>query len=157
MFLCRTTHLCHHHRLRTSILSLWKWSASPARAIHFDLLGHVASPREQRHPLMGHQLCLLDSLVSTCRAVRLTAMTKSSKVYLCIFQRRFSSSLQPCGSIQWLQMERGQVDFTGAMMVLALKLISAGVSYQDGLRKAEVCMHQTSGCKERLKREASSV
>lgn len=107
MFLCRTTHLCHHHRLRTSILSLWKWSASPARAIHFDLLGHVASPREQRHPLMGHQLCLLDSLVSTCRAVRLTAMTKSSKVYLCIFQRRFSSSLQPCGSIQWLQMERG--------------------------------------------------
>ncbi|BDA41335.1 Lysophospholipid acyltransferase 2 [Coccomyxa sp. Obi] len=33
--------------------------------------------------------------------------------------------------------KEGQVDFTGAMMVLALKLISAGVSYQDGLRKAE--------------------
>jgi hypothetical protein len=31
------------------------------------------------------------------------------------------------------------VDFTGAMMVLALKLISAGVSYQDGLQKPEVC------------------
>ncbi|EIE25092.1 membrane bound O-acyl transferase family protein [Coccomyxa subellipsoidea C-169] len=33
--------------------------------------------------------------------------------------------------------KEGQVDFTGAMMVLALKLISAGVSYQDGLRKSE--------------------
>lgn len=33
----------------------------------------------------------------------------------------------------------GNVDFTGAMMVLALKLISAGVSYQDGLQKPEAC------------------
>ncbi|CAK0783622.1 hypothetical protein CVIRNUC_006821 [Coccomyxa viridis] len=33
--------------------------------------------------------------------------------------------------------KQGNVDFTGAMMVLALKLITAGVSYQDGLKKPE--------------------
>lgn len=104
--MCRTTHLCHHHRLRTSILPFWEWSASSACTIHFDLLGHVASPREQCHPLMGHQLRLLDSLVSTWPAQQPSAMYRKI-FWVCIILSSSSPSLQPCGSIQWLQMEGG--------------------------------------------------
>ena len=46
------------------------------------------------------------------------------------------------GSIERLRQPR--LACAGAMMVLALKLITAGVSYQDGLKKPEVprlCLH----------------
>jgi hypothetical protein len=34
--------------------------------------------------------------------------------------------------------KEGRLDFTGAMMVLTLKVISAGVCYQDGLKDPDV-------------------
>ena len=36
-----------------------------------------------------------------------------------------------------LQWKAGNVDFTGAQMVLTLKLIAAAVSFQDGLKGQE--------------------
>ena len=42
------------------------------------------------------------------------------------------------GSASGQAWKEGKMDFTGAQMVLTLKLISVAVCYQDGLKKEEV-------------------
>jgi hypothetical protein len=68
---------------------------------------------------------------------------------------------EPLTTCQWCLHGLGylcrKTIFAGAMMVLALKLITAGVSYQDGLKKPEVGPALIFSCAGNLHAESNTL
>lgn len=104
-------------------------------------------PRRGRHPfsIVTGFLLIYYPFGNGC----IHAFIPSTLVYVCMLRFRTH-----CGTLAWLiafpylivshvvqasgaAWKEGHLDFTGAQMVLTLRLIAIGVSYQDGSRPAE--------------------
>lgn len=151
---CRSPCFQRRHGIFAHLLSFWQWLHTCVYTVPACVPVHAPLPQALRHARLAHRVPVPGHGVSVWRAVRLCVMC-FSHVVACLQARAASQRCnmegenvecafrafcvpgvqRECECLSTLLIQEGHLDFTGAQMVLTLKLIAVAVRWVLAVRR----------------------